>query len=85
MPWRIPSAGHDTLTKIMYAHNLPAGGGPIADRHIGAGLMYYGGTIIGLALAIIVMTQWYQASGRELARAARRSAAAREAQSPPAT
>jgi putative membrane protein len=72
----IASAGHDTLTKIMYAHNLPAGGGPIADRHIGAELMYYGGTIIGLALAIIVMTQWYQASGRELARAARRSAAA---------
>jgi putative membrane protein len=81
----IASAGHDTLAKIMYAHDLPTGGGPIADRHIGAELMSYGGTIIGLALAIIVMTQWYRASGRELARAARRSAAAREPQSPPAT
>jgi putative membrane protein len=71
----IAAAGHDTLTKLMYAHNLPAGGGPIAGRHMGAELMYYGGTIIDIALAIIVMTQWYQATGRELARAARRSAA----------
>jgi hypothetical protein len=35
--------------------------------------MYYGGTVIGLALAIIVMAQWYQLTGRELARSARRS------------
>jgi uncharacterized membrane protein YccC len=56
----------------MYAHNLPSGG-PITARHAGAELMYYGGTIIGLALAIILMTQWYQLTGRELARTARRS------------
>jgi putative membrane protein len=78
----IAGAGHDTLTKLMYAHNLPAGGGSITDRHIGAELMYYGGTIIDLALAIIVMTQWYQATGRELARAARRSAPGPRTQSP---
>ena len=35
--------------------------------------MYYGGTIIGLELAIIVMTQWYQLTGHALARTARRS------------
>jgi hypothetical protein len=34
--------------------------------------MYYGGAIIGFALAIILMTQWYQLAGRELARTARR-------------
>ncbi len=67
-------AGHDTLAKLMYAHNLPMGGGSVTGRHVGAELMYYGGTIIDLALAIIVMTQWYQATGRELARTARRSA-----------
>jgi hypothetical protein len=47
---------------------------------VGAELMYYGGTIIDLTLAIILMTQWYQATGRELARAARRSASEPRAQ-----
>ena len=69
----IGAAGHDTLAKLMYAHNLPDGGGTITGRHAGAELMYYGGTIIGVALAIIVMTQWYQLTGRALARTARRS------------
>jgi putative membrane protein len=69
----IGAAGHDTLAKLMYAHNLPDGGGTITGRHAGAELMYYGGTVIGLALAIIVMAQWYQLTGRELARSARRS------------
>ena len=53
----------------MYAHNLPDGGGTITGRHAGAELMYYGGTIIGLALAIIAMAQWYQLTGRALAHA----------------
>ena len=69
----IGAAGHDTLAKLLYAHNLPDGGGTITGRHAGAELMYYGGTIIDLALAIIVMAQWYQLTGRELARTARRS------------
>jgi putative membrane protein len=69
----IAGAGHDTLAKLIYAHNLPAGGGSIAERHLGAELMYYGGTVIDLALAIVVMTQWYQSTGRELARAERRA------------
>jgi putative membrane protein len=48
------------------------GGGSITGRHVGAELMYYGGTTIDLALAVIVMTHWYQATGRELARTRRR-------------
>ncbi len=40
----------------MYAWMLPAGGGPAADRRLGAELMYYGGTGIDVALAVIVMT-----------------------------
>jgi putative membrane protein len=70
----IAGAGHDTLSKLVYARGLPVGGGSITGRHFGAELMYYGGTIIDLALAIIVTTQWYQATGRELARTARRPA-----------
>ena len=69
----IVAAGHDTLAKLIYAWNLPAGGGPIASRHIGAELMYYGGTVIEMAVAVIVMAQWYLVSGRALARTRRRS------------
>ena len=68
----VAGAAHDTLAKLMYAHSLPVGGGSLASRHTGAGLMYYGGTVIDIALAIVLMSQWYQASGRALARTARR-------------
>jgi putative membrane protein len=47
-----------------------------ARRRRGAELMYYGGTAIDVALAVIVMTQWYLATGRALARTQRRSAVA---------
>jgi putative membrane protein len=67
----VAGAAHGTLPKLMYAHGLPSGGGSIASRLIGAQLMYYGGTVIDIALAIVLMAQWYQASGRALARSAR--------------
>ena len=63
----IAAAGHDTLSKLIYAWNLP-GGGHIASRHAGAELMYYGGTIIEVALAAVVMAQWYLVSGRAVPR-----------------
>lgn len=69
----IVAAGHDTLAKLIYAWNLPVGGGPIASRHTGAELMYYGGSVIEVALAAVVTAQWYLVSGRALARARRRS------------
>jgi putative membrane protein len=68
------AAGHDILSKFMYARGLPYGGGPIAARHFGAELMYYGGTLADVALAVIVMTQWSQATGRALRREQRRKA-----------
>jgi putative membrane protein len=74
------AASHDTLAKLMYAWDLPVGAGPVAARHLGAELMYYGGTVIDVALAAIVMAQWYAATGRSLARAARRPARCRSAQ-----
>jgi putative membrane protein len=69
----ITGAAHDALAKIMYARDLPIGGGPVADRHAGAMLMYYGGTVIQLAIAVVLMTQWWRATGREIARDQRRS------------
>jgi putative membrane protein len=68
----VAGAAHDTPSKLMYAHDLPTGGGTISDRHTGAELMYYGGTLIDLALATVLMVQWWRASGRMLARSARR-------------
>jgi putative membrane protein len=70
----VAGAAHDTLAKLMYAHALPSGGGSVASRLTGAELLYYGGTVIDVALAAIVMAQWYAATGRSLARAARRPA-----------
>jgi len=72
----IAGAGHDTLAKLIYARNLPAGGGSIVSRHTGAELMYYGGTVIEVGLAAIVMAQWYLVSGRALVRTRRRSQSA---------
>ena len=45
----------------------------MASRHTGAELMYYGGTVIEVALAAVVMAQWHLVSSRALARTRRRS------------
>ena len=68
----VAGAAHDVLAKLMYAHDLPGGGGSLASRQAGAQLMYYGGTVIDIGLTIVLMAQWYRASGRALARSARR-------------
>jgi putative membrane protein len=70
----VAAAGHDFLSKFMYARDLPSGGGTIAARHFGTELMYYGGTLIDVALAVILMAQWYQSTGRALRRDQRREA-----------
>jgi putative membrane protein len=64
----IAAASHDILAKLMYAWNLPAAAGPVAARHLGSELMYYGGTVIDVALAVVIMAQWYTVTGRALAR-----------------
>ncbi len=64
----IAAASHDVLAKLMYAWDLPSGAGPVAARHLGSELMYYGGTVIDVTLAAIIMAQWYATAGRALAR-----------------
>lgn len=73
----VAAAGHDVLAKLLYAHQLPAGAGTVAERHAGAQLMYYGGTVVDVALAIAVMAQWYAATGRRLDGESRRRAGPR--------
>ena len=69
----VAAAGHDFLSKFMYARDLPFSAGSLAARHFGAELMYYGGTLVDVALAVILMTQWYQSRGRALHREQGRS------------
>jgi putative membrane protein len=70
----VTAAGHDTLAKLMYAWNLPTAGGALAAKRAGAELLYYGGTVTDVALAVIVMAQWYLATGRALDRNRHRAA-----------
>ena len=72
----IAAASHDVLAKLMYAWNLPTAAGPVAARHLGSELMYYGGTVIDVAPAVVIMAQWYAATGRALARERRTARAA---------
>ncbi len=68
----LAAATHDVLAKFMYAHELPVGAGPVDRLRLGAQIMYYGGTVVELALGIAVLSRWYAASGRELRRQQRR-------------
>jgi putative membrane protein len=58
----LAGAGHDVVAKLLYVR----GYGQDAE------ILYYGGTLVDLALAVVVLAGWYAAGGRELARAARR-------------
>jgi putative membrane protein len=60
----LAAAGHAVLAKYLYAHP-PLG---VSDAEAGAMLMYYGGDVIELGLAIVLCAQWYRATGRQLSR-----------------
>jgi putative membrane protein len=69
------SAGHDILAKFMYARALPAAG-TAEEIRSGAEVMYYGGFAVELSIAVVLLAQWYAATGRELERHRRRTARA---------
>lgn len=68
-------AAHAVLAKSLYGAPPPGTGYTAADVHTGAQLMYYGGDLVELALAVVLAVQWYTATGRERARLRRRAAA----------
>jgi putative membrane protein len=72
----IAAAGHDILAKLLYAHQLPAAGGTPEQIQLGAQIMYYGGNIVEILLAAILMRTWYTRSGRILRREQRRAQSA---------
>ncbi|WP_433782832.1 cytochrome c oxidase assembly protein [Actinomycetospora sp. CA-101289] len=72
----VAAAGHDVLAKVIYARLLPAHAGSPDEVRLGAQVMYYGGTVVEVALAVVLMTAWYARTGRELARERRRAVSA---------
>jgi putative membrane protein len=67
------AGSHAVLAKLLYAHP-PAALGPAAEVRRGAQLLYLGGDVVEVLLAVAVMAEWYRRSGRRL-RAERRRAA----------
>nr|WP_276209356.1 cytochrome c oxidase assembly protein [Streptomyces harenosi] len=65
------AAAHAVLAKTLWAAGPPGTGYAPADLHRAAPLMYYGGDVVEIALAVILARQWYRAQGRALARRSR--------------
>jgi putative membrane protein len=65
-------AAHAVLAKSLYAYPPPGSDIEVSDLQAGAQLMYYGGDVVEIALAIVIAVQWYVAVGRGRARVARR-------------
>ncbi|GGS29726.1 membrane protein [Actinokineospora fastidiosa] len=61
-------AAHAVLAKSLYAAPPPGAVYAATDLHTGSQLMYYGGDLVELALAAVLATQWYRATGRVLRR-----------------
>ncbi|GAA2392256.1 cytochrome c oxidase assembly protein [Streptomyces glaucosporus] len=70
-------AAHAVLAKSLWASPPPGTGFAPADLRTGARLMYYGGDLVEIALALVLAVQWYAAGGRALARGRRPSPAVR--------
>lgn len=68
----VVAAAHQVVMTVAYAQALTAPGGPDAAAMGAAALMRAGGHLVDAALVAAVMTRWYAATGRELARQRRR-------------
>ena len=77
----LAAASHDLLAKFLYAQGIPTSAGSLEQIRLGAQVMYYGGNLTEVLLAVVVMVGWYQRSGRQIAREQRRQARRAEAAS----
>jgi putative membrane protein len=57
---------HAVLAKSLWVAPPPGTAFSAADLHTGAELMYYGGDLAEIALAVVMAAQWYAAGGRAL-------------------
>jgi putative membrane protein len=68
-------AAHDALAKYLYGHAAVLAApdtGSVRDWRLGAQLLWYGGDLVELALAVALFATWYAAQGRRHARHRRR-------------
>lgn len=70
------SAAHAVLAKSLWSAPPPGLAVSAADLRTGAQLMYYGGDLVEVGLALVVLLGWYAETGRSLRRRQRRGAAA---------
>jgi putative membrane protein len=62
----VAGTAHGVLAKSLWV--TPPPGFSATDLHAGAELMYYGGDVAEIALAVVMAAQWYAAGGRALRR-----------------
>jgi putative membrane protein len=61
----VAMATHSTLGKLMYAYSLPADAGYTRDQiEFAAQVMYYGGDVAEVLLAVALFVVWYRSDGR---------------------
>ncbi|MEO3785083.1 cytochrome c oxidase assembly protein [Actinocorallia sp. B10E7] len=68
----VASAAHAVLAKSLWASPPPGLVFPAADLRTGALLMYYGGDLVEVGLALVIVLGWYAETGRSLSRERRR-------------
>lgn len=68
-------AAHAVLAKSLWVAPPPGTAFSPADLHTGAEVMYYGGDLAEIGLAVVIAVGWYAAGGRTLHRSRRRAAA----------
>jgi putative membrane protein len=66
------AGGHAVLAKLVYA-DPPVALGAVEEVRRGAELLYYGGDVVELLLAVSVMAEWWRRSGRRLRAEQRRA------------
>ncbi|WP_206439542.1 cytochrome c oxidase assembly protein [Streptomyces scabichelini] len=62
------AATHAVLAKSLYVAGPPGTAYTAADLHLASQVMYYGGDVVEIGLALVMAHQWYRAQGRALTR-----------------
>ncbi|MGW3482219.1 cytochrome c oxidase assembly protein [Rhodococcus indonesiensis] len=71
----LDGTAHAILAKSLYASPPPGHEVATSDLQAGALLMFYGGDLVEVVLAIVLAAEWYRRTGRDRARNVRRNAA----------
>ncbi|CDZ95417.1 Cytochrome c oxidase caa3 assembly factor (Caa3_CtaG) [Pseudomonas saudiphocaensis] len=63
----LATAAHSILSKLMYGYGYPRDAGHgLAEIEVAAQLMYYGGNLAEMVLALLLFAGWYREAGRRV-------------------